>query len=343
MSKIVLIGGSAGAVKALELILPTLPSDFPAAVLIVTHVGSYKSIVPDILSRVCAMPVFHATDGEPILPGRILVAPPDEHLTVVMEGGTAYARLIHGPKENHCRPAIDPLFRSAAAAFQENAIAVILTGYLDDGTVGLQAVKSCGGLAIVQDPIEAEAVDMPASAIEHVNVDRVLRLSEIGPVLVELTADADTTPGAVPIHPAPVVPSWIEIENRIAGLESDMEDLDRIGKPSSLTCPDCSGALWEVDADGPLRYLCHTGHAFTAKVLEALQRDVVEDAIWGAIRALHEQERLFKTLCEREAKAHHAERAAEYAAKAAQAKARSQTLRDVIASRSLVVKERESS
>jgi two-component system chemotaxis response regulator CheB len=122
-----------------------------------------------------------------------------------------------------------------------------------------------------------------------------------------------------------------------------MDDLDRIGTRSSLTCPDCSGALWEINTAGPLRYRCHTGHAFTAKTLEALQRDSVEDAIWGAIRALHEQERLFKTLCERETKSRHAERAAEYAAKAAQAKTRSQTLREVIASRALVVKARESS
>ena len=343
MSKIVLIGGSAGAVKALELILPKLPADFPAAILIVTHVGSYKSIVPDILNRCSALPVSHATDGEPILPGRILVAPPDEHLTVVMEGGSAYARLLHGPKENHCRPAIDPLFRSAAAAFQDNAIAVILTGYLDDGTVGMQAIKSCCGLAIVQDPIEAEAADMPASAIEHVNVDRVLRLSDIGPALIELVGDSAAPLDAARNDAAPVVQSWIDIENHIAALESDMDDLDRIGRRSSLTCPDCNGALWEINTAGPLRYRCHTGHAFTAKTLEALQRDSVEDAIWGAIRALHEQERLFKTLCERETKSRHAERAAEYAEKAMQAKIRSQTLREVIALRVLVVKARESS
>lgn len=339
MSKIVLIGGSAGAVKALQLILPTLPHDFPAAVLIVTHVGAYKSIVPDILGRFSAMPVLHAVDGEPIISGRVLVAPPDEHLTVVVEDGIALVRLLHGPKENHCRPAIDPLFRSAASAFQENAIGVILTGYLDDGTVGLQAIKSCGGLAIVQDPIEAEAVDMPASAIEHVNVDRVLRLTEIGPALVELIRRRVELGDTVHKNSISGLHDWIDIENRIAGMKSDMDDLEKIGKRSSLTCPECSGALWQIDRSRPLRYRCHTGHAFTARVLESLQRDAVEDAVWGAIRALHEQERLFRTLCERESEQHNTERASEYEAKATQAKARSETLREVIVSGALMVKD----
>lgn len=343
MPKIVLIGGSAGALKALQQILPTLPQDFPAAILIVTHVGAYKSIVPDILGRCSALPVFHAIDGEPIVAGRVLVAPPDEHLTVSVDGGKATVRLLHGPKENHCRPAIDPLFRSAAAAFREDAIGVVLTGYLDDGTVGLQAIKSCGGVAVVQDPLEAEAMDMPASAIEHVNVDRVLRLSEIGPALVELAGSGVTGRSASHRNSLSGTQSWIDIENRIAGMDSDIELLERLGKRSALTCPECSGALWEIGHDAPLRYRCHTGHAFTARVLEALQRDVVEDAIWGAVRALHEQERLFTSLCERERMSHHAERAAEYAEKAAEAKRRSHTLQELIATRSLMVKQEDAS
>jgi two-component system chemotaxis response regulator CheB len=338
MPKIVLVGGSAGAIKALKIILPMLPQDFPAAVLIVTHIGPHRSMVPEILGRCSAMPVRHATDGEPLIPGRVLVAPPDEHLTVVTKDGRAYVRLLHGPKENHCRPAIDPLFRSAASAFRENTIGVVLSGYLDDGTVGLQAVKACGGLAIVQDPTEAEAMDMPASALEHVDVDRVLRVSEIGPALVELVSRSVQPGGPRHEDPRSDLPSWIDIENRITGRDSDMDDLEQIGKPSSLTCPECSGALWEICRNGPIRYRCHTGHAFTAKVLEALQGSAVEDAIWGAIRALHEQERLFSKLCEKERQSGDAERAAEYQAKAAQAKVHAQSLRDVIATRALIVK-----
>ena len=342
MTKIVVIGGSAGALEALKIILPMLPADFPAAILIVTHIGSQKSIIPDILGRCSAMPVRHATDGEPIIPGRVLVAPPDEHLTVVARDGRAYVRLLHGPRENHCRPAIDPLFRSAATAFLEDTIGVLLSGYLDDGTVGLQAIKACGGLVIVQDPLDAKAMEMPASALQHVDVDRVLRIGDIAPSLVEL-ATAGVRSGIRSgsrghDNAVPAVPDWIGVENRITSRDSDMDDLEQIGKLSSLTCPDCSGALWEVGHQAPIRYRCHTGHAFTAKVLETLQRDVVEDAIWAAVRALHEQERLFSKLGERERQSGQVERAAEYEAKAAQAKGHSQTLREVVVTRTLKVK-----
>jgi len=338
MAKIIVIGGSAGALEALKLMLPMLPRDFPAAVLIVTHIGSQKSTVPDILGRCSAMPVRHATDGEPIIPGRVLVAPPDEHLTVVATDGRAYVRLLHGPRENHCRPAIDPLFRSAATAFLADTIGVLLSGYLDDGTVGLQAIKACGGMAIVQDPLEAKAMDMPASALQHVDVDRVLRVGDIAPSLVELAAASVRRGARGDDMSVSSAPDWIGIENRIASRDTDMDDLEQIGKPSSLTCPECAGALWEVGHKAPIRYRCHTGHAFTARVLETLQRDTVEDAIWGAIRALHEQERLFSKLCDRERQAGNAESAADYAAKAKQAKTHSQTLREVIVTRTLMAK-----
>ena len=337
MPRIVVIGGSLGAINALKVILASLPKDFPAAILVVTHIGANKSMLPEILQRISALPVRHAIDGEPISPGRVLLAPPDEHLTVISAGERAYARLAHGPKENHCRPAIDPLFRSAAAAFGTGVIGVVLTGYLDDGTVGLQAVKTRGGIAIVQDPAEAEAPDMPASALRHVDVDSKLAVGEIGQALVELVS-AGVQPGGVLHAPAAGGTSdWIDIENRLTGRDSDMDDLDKIGKPSSLTCPECSGALWEIRQSGPVRYRCHTGHAFTARVLEALQSSTVEDAIWGAIRALHEQERLFSKMSEKALQSGYTDSVAEYRAKAAQAQAHSQALREVIATRALVV------
>jgi two-component system chemotaxis response regulator CheB len=336
MFNIIVIGGSAGAIHALKSILPMLPHDFPAAILIVTHIGSHKSVLPEILALRSAMPVRHARDGEPIISGRILMAPPDHHLLVVKNGDRNYARLVHGPKENHCRPAIDPLFRSAAALWGPNAIGVVLSGYLDDGTVGLQAVKVCGGVALVQDPAEAEAPDMPASAIKHVDVDQVLGLSDIGPALLKF-ASADVQRSANGRQSAvPSKPTWIDIENRIIAEDSDMDDLEQIGKLSSLTCPECNGALWEIKALGPSRYRCHTGHAFTAKVLAGLQGEAVEDALWGAIRALHEQERLFSKLAEKELQFGHEEKAAEYQAMAARTSAHSQTLRDVITTRTVI-------
>jgi two-component system chemotaxis response regulator CheB len=334
MSNIVVIGGSAGAINALKVILAALPADFPAAILVVTHIGAQRSVLPEILQRVTPLPIRHATDGEPIIAGRVLLAPSDEHLTVVTVGGQPYVRLAHGPRENHCRPAIDPLFRSAAAACGAGTIGVILSGFLDDGTVGLQAVKARGGMAIVQDPADAEAADMPTSAIGHAEVDMVLAARQIGPALVQLAA---RTPA--PVQPAG--PDWIDIENRLTGKDSDMEDLDLLGKPSSLTCPECSGALSEINPKthrpGPIRYRCHTGHAFTARVLAALQGSEVEEAIWGAIRALHEQERLFTAMHAKAVELGHVQSSADYLEKAQQARQHAQSLREVIATRALVI------
>ena len=342
MSRIVVIGGSFGAINALKLILPSLPADFPAAILIATHIGAHSSILPEILARRSALPVRHATDGEPLLPGKVLLAPSDTHLTVAAEGKRIYARLVHGPKENHCRPAIDPLFRSAAAACGPGAIGVVLTGYLDDGTVGLQAIKARGGIAIVQDPADAEAPDMPSSALRHVEVDRTLRVGAIASALVEL-ASAGPQQGGVQGgvnrgRAASGAADWIDIENRLNSRDGDMEDLEKIGMRSALTCPECNGALWELQLGGLTRYRCHTGHAFTARVLEAMQTTAVEDALWGAIRALHEQERLFGKMGQQAQAIGDHKSAAEYLAKAAQAKAHSQALRDVISASPLVVR-----
>jgi len=338
MPKIVVIGGSFGALNALKVILADLPEDFPAAILIVTHIGSHSSMLPEILGRSSTLQVRHAIDGEPIVPGRVLLAPSDEHLTVVSDGVRSYACLVHGPKENHCRPAIDPLFRSAAAAFGTGTIGVILTGYLDDGTVGLQAVKARGGIAIVQDPAEAEAPDMPVSALRHVDVDRKLGTGAIAQALVELVGASTKRDGTGQVNAAPSGLDWIDIENRLIGRGSDMDDLEQLGKKSALTCPECNGALWEMDIGGLVRYRCHTGHAFTASVLEKLQTDAVEDALWGAIRALHEQERLFDKMREKALEAGQHASAADYQAKAVQARAQSQSLREVIATAAVLVK-----
>jgi two-component system chemotaxis response regulator CheB len=127
-------------------LLAGLPADFPAAVLVVMHIGAYDSILPELLKESSSLPVRYAQDREAIVPGVIMVAPPDRHLQV--EHGTL--KLTYGPKENYSRPAIDPLFRSAAMMFRQNAIGVLLTGNLDDGTVGLQAIKAYGRTAIVQ-------------------------------------------------------------------------------------------------------------------------------------------------------------------------------------------------
>jgi len=287
MQQLILIGASAGGVGALTSITSALPADLPATVLIVMHIGAHRSLLPEILQKLCPLPVKHAEDSAPLLPGEVLIAPPDRHLTVEQHQGRPHARLWHGPKENHTRPAIDPLFRSAAAACDGHVIAVILTGYLDDGTAGLYAVKACGGRAIVQDPQDAHAPDMPASALSYVEVDYILPLREIGPMLARL---AQRPPP--PDDGKPQAPAWIEDENRYARGDTSVDRIEHIGTPSGYTCPECSGALWKVDGGGPPRFRCHTGHGFTVRTLSALQEQAVEAALWSSLRALQEQLRM---------------------------------------------------
>jgi two-component system chemotaxis response regulator CheB len=319
MPKIVVIGGSAGSINPLKAIVRGLAKDFPAAVLTVTHIGSRESILPSLLERCSALPVRHAVQGEPIVAGKILVAPPDLHLTVAQTGGRAYAQLSRGPKENHSRPAIDPLFRSTATACRAD--------FLDDGTVGLQAIKASGGIAVVQDPADAEAPDMPASALEHNTVDFVRRAEEIAPTLVELAGREAAEAGASAARAGAGPEDWVSIENRMFGELSDMAELDRIGARVPLTCPECGGAIWEIRRPGPLRYRCHTGHAFTARTLAALQGGEVEEAMWAAVRALHEQEQLFRQLHRKSPASQ------EYLIKAEQAREHAQLLRDLVTTR----------
>ena len=339
MPNIVLIGGSAGSIDALKVILSGLPKDFPAAVLVVVHIGARESVLPRLLERCSALPVRHALQGDPILPGHVLVAPPDLHLTLARDGDKTYARLSCGPKENHSRPAIDPLFRSAATLYGAGAIAVVLSGFLDDGTVGLQAIKACGGIAVAQDPQDAEVPEMPGSAIEHTAIDVVCPAAGIAAALVELAARAAPLPLAVELESAAgELQDRFAIENRMFDGDADMTEMDLLGSKVGMTCPECGGAIWEMRHSRPLRYRCHTGHAFTAKVLESLQRSEVEESLWAAVRALHEQEQLFRQMYHKL----HTLRTVppgtddpvdEYLSKAERAAEHAQLLRDLIANR----------
>lgn len=302
MQRLILLGASAGGVHALTSITSALPADLPATVLIVMHIGAHRSLLPEILQKRCPLPVRHAEDGAPLLRGEVLIAPPDRHLTVEKHEGQARARLWHGPKENFARPAIDPLFRSAAAVCDGNVIAVVLTGYLDDGTAGLQAVKACGGQAIVQNPQEAQVPEMPASAINHVAVDHVLPLAEIGPMLASLAQAATQAP-----QQPPQVPEWVRVENSCVQGKGNIADLERIGIRSVYTCPECSGALWQIKDSCPARFRCHTGHSFSARSLAESQDRAVEEALWSSLRALQEKLRMAQDMFENAAAHHHAE------------------------------------
>ena len=324
MQSLVVIGASVGGMEALSRIFSELPAGFPAAILVVTHVGARNSLLPEVLARTSALPVRHAQDREPIGPGRILLAPPDRHMLVAIAAGHAMVELTRGPRENHTRPAIDPLFRSAAAALGPQVVGIILSGYLDDGTAGLQAIKACGGMALVQDPGEAVAPSMPQSALRHVAVDRCLPVAGIAPALLALAGGQAAPPPATPPH------GWIAIENRYARGVGNMEQLQKIATPSTFTCPECQGTLWELHEQQPQRFRCHTGHSFTAPVLGELQHEKAEDAIWAAVRALQEKEQLFLSLAAKASAWLHPGTAGDYTHKARQAREQAELLKRVL-------------
>ena len=285
---VVVVGASAGGVRALRVLAAGLPADFQAAVCVVLHVGAFKSTLPELLAAVSPLPAVHAATGDTIGPGRILVAPPDHHL-LVHDGAV---RLTRGPREHHTRPAVDPMFRSAALSHGPRVIGVLLTGGLDDGSAGLQAIKACGGLAVVQDPAEAEDPSMPGSALQAVDVDHCVPLERIAPLLVQLVAQA------APAVPPPSPPKWVHEHLAALGGENVMDELRQVGQPSTLVCPDCKGTLWEIRGASPPRYRCHTGHAFSLRSLAAVQQEATENALWSAVRALQEKEALLCKIAE---------------------------------------------
>lgn len=317
METLIVMGASVGGVSALSTIFAALPANLPAAILAVMHVGARNSVLPEILGKTSALPVRFAEEREPVRAGRILLAPPDRHMLVANLAGQAMVELTRGPKENHTRPAIDPLFRTAAAAFGPKVVGVILSGYLDDGTAGLQAIKACGGKALVQEPQDAVAPSMPQSAIDHAGVDWRLPCAEIGPALLALTSAAPAPAGAA--QSLPPVPQWVAVENRFARGVGNMEQLEKIATPSTFTCPECQGTLWELHGRKPQRFRCHTGHSFTAQTLGELQHEKAEDAIWAAVRALQEKEKLYLNLAAKAQAWLYPGTASEYAAKARQA------------------------
>jgi two-component system chemotaxis response regulator CheB len=278
--RIIVVGASAGGVEALSRLAASLMNEIPAAIFVSMHIsGKVRSYLPDILNRHGPLPAKHPQDGEVFQAGHLYIAPPDRHL--LLEPGRI--RLLHGPKENGFRPAIDPLFRSAARAYGAHVIGVILSGSLDDGTAGLQDIKSHGGVAIVQDPQDCLYDGMARSAIENVSVDYILPISAIGPKLACL-AEEPTQQGGI----------TMQIEERLRDSEIVQNDRDdqelgkRSGEPSIFTCPECGGVLWEMDEGDVIRFRCHVGHRYSAESMFSAQGEMLEAALWTAVRALEE-------------------------------------------------------
>lgn len=272
-----MIGGSAGSNAALKALLAGLPADMPASLFVATHVPASSGYLAAALARTSPIPVVAASDGLPIERNRIYVAVPDHHL-LVMDGTI---RLGDGPRENMTRPAIDPLFRSAALSYGPRVIGVVLSGMLNDGASGLWAVKACGGTAVVQHPVDATADQMPLAALEAVDADYVAPADELARVLTEIVGRDAGDPATCP--------DTIELEVRIAaGARLGSDGLRQLADPSALSCPDCQGVLSEMRDGKPLRYRCQIGHAMTAEVL-ASRRDRVDEALQVAMRMMEER------------------------------------------------------
>jgi two-component system chemotaxis response regulator CheB len=285
---ILVIGGSAGSVESLREIVRRLPASLPAAVFIVIHTTPYsKSYLPQLLARAGLLPASHPRDREKIEPGRIYIAPPDYHLLV----GDGFVRVVQGPREHSTRPAIDPLFRTAALSYGPRVVGTILSGGLDDGTLGLRAIKARAGSAIVLDPKEALVPDMPANALRRVTVDYRLPVTQIAPTLVRLAHEPADGKGAPPVS------KELAFEAAMAAWDLDaLEGHDRPGRPSPFSCPDCGGTLWEVGNGQESHFRCRTGHAFTPLSLAAGQSHLLEEALNEAFRALKEKEHLERRL-----------------------------------------------
>jgi two-component system, chemotaxis family, protein-glutamate methylesterase/glutaminase len=323
----IVIGASAGGVQALTKLVAELPAGLPAAVFIVLHIPpNAPSLLPHILSRDSRLPVVHAQNGEKITPGKVYVAPPDRHLLIEDH----HVKLVHGPKENLHRPSIDALFRSAARWAGPRTIGVVLTGARDDGTVGMRTIKQRGGIAIVQDPSEAPFPSMPMSVIQDIRVDYSLPLGEIAPLLNQLSRQTAEEEGAYPMA------DELEIEAIIAEQEMESNELiasvEKLGTISRLTCPDCHGALWEINDKQILRYRCHVGHAFSAESLNEGQTQMLEVALWSAVRALEEQMMLAKRIVERARKANQPRAARLFQKRAQEAEEHSSVIRQLLLS-----------
>lgn len=283
---VAVVGASAGGVEALLGLVSELPEDFPATLFVVLHVPpTGTSILPRILTRGGRLEARHAVDGAAIEPGCIYVAPPDCHL-LVDRGGM---RVTRGPRENGHRPAIDPLFRTAARAYDSAVAGVVLSGTMDDGAAGLQAVKQAGGLALVQHPDDALYPAMPRNAMRLTSPDHVLPVRELARKLVEL-AERPRAPRAriEAIQPDPA-------ETTLPGPREDQWPGDR----APFACPACGGTLWESEENGHPRFRCRVGHAFTEAALLNSQSDGLEAALWSALRALEERLALTRRVAER--------------------------------------------
>ncbi|MGI4742657.1 MAG: chemotaxis protein CheB [Janthinobacterium lividum] len=321
---IIVIGASAGGFEAITQLVAALPATLDAAIFIVWHMSpDVTGVLPQVLNRQNTLSASNAVDNEPISSNHIYVAPPDKHL--LLDKGVV--RVTQGPKENRFRPAVDPLFRSAAESYGRRVIGIVLSGALDDGTAGLGTIKSRGGLAIVQEPAEATVSSMPESALAAVDVDYRVPMAEMAPLLVRLTAETVTEVSEIAMEEQ----RKTVLETRIAAQDQALrQGVLTLGKPTLYACPDCHGVLLAITDGDIIRYRCHTGHAHSADSLLATITEQIEDTLWSAVRGVEESILLLNNLGDHYAEKNQPKLAAMYFKKALEAESRAEVVRQTI-------------
>jgi two-component system chemotaxis response regulator CheB len=288
---VIVVGASAGGVEALIRLVGGLPADLPAAVCVVLHLPQYgPSHLPAILARAGPLPAAQAAGSEPIAPGRIYIAPPDYHL-LVRQGRV---EISHGPRENRARPAVDPLFRSAARAYGARVVGVVLSGALGDGAMGLAAVAARGGVTVVQDPDEALFDGMPRAALRSARVNHMLPVQGIPPLLIRLAREQVAEKGWQSMSEI-AEESAPEIGRDIVSQARDA----RGGETTVFTCPECGGTLWQIEEGNVTQFNCHVGHTFSPEILLGQMSEELEAALWMCVRMLVEKATLTRQLAHR--------------------------------------------
>jgi two-component system chemotaxis response regulator CheB len=284
---VITIGASAGGLDAVRELIRQIPGSINAAIFVVLHLS--KAAIPEILvdriKKVSALPCSVALDNEDVKPGHIYIAPPDAHLMIKRDSIV----IGHGPAENRFRPSIDVLFRSAAASFGQATIGIVLTGFLNDGTAGMWAIKQSGGHCLVQDPNEAEYPDMPLSVIETMEADHCVPLNAMGNILKKITEKKPVKT----IEPPAIVIAESRLSEKAA---TNLEGVSKLGEKTVYACPDCGGGLWDLENGRVKHYRCHIGHSYSEKDLQLRQSETIEQTLWVALRMMEERKILLTKL-----------------------------------------------
>lgn len=275
-----------GGVEALSVVAGQLPGDLNAAVLVVQHTSAESpGMLGEILNNKGPLRAAIAQDGDALERGRIYVAPPNRHLLLTLDG----IRVTFGPRENRTRPAIDPLFRTAAVNYRSRVIGVVLTGTLGDGAAGLLSIQRCGGVPVVQAPDDAAYPDMPLRALAAVPGARAVPLAGMGALLDQLVMEPAPEP--------PPVPQVLALEARLTERAMPADDWNQVpGRATPFTCPECKGAVQEIDEDGPRRYRCRVGHAYSSMDLLGEKAKAVEDTLWMALQTVEERAQMLEAM-----------------------------------------------